>query len=212
MRIQVMQSGKVQVFRFFERFTYFILVIASVFHFGQSSSPDSPSVLIHEKNALTEHNEIQQSAASKNNNSSEITVVTGQEHIYIADGASFYGLNEKSVNKITKRKAPSPQPEKSIAKKEPARQKTIAGKPLVHTQLVTSLQERNSQHYISFSAQGACTAPGSSAHHFILYSNNGYTVREKPDDYIIQNYHYIFSAYSKTDRNGGGIRPPPLRV
>ena len=210
MKTQVMHSVKKQIFLISGRFMCFIMVIASVFYFGQSFSSDSPSVLIHEKNVIAKPHEIQYNASVKNNNGSEVTVITGEEHIYIAEGVSYYGLDEKSVNKITKRRASSPQPEKTIAKKEPVRKKTITHKPFLRTQSITSLPARDTQHYISLSGQGVGVAPGSSAHHFIVYQHNGYIAQGKPDHYTIQNYHYLFSAYSKTNRNGGGIRPPPF--
>ena len=210
MKTQVMHSVKKQIFLISGRFMCFIMVIASVFHFGQFISSDNPSIFIQEETSQVTTHETQRSTDAEKDYNSGSAIITGQEHIYIAEGVSYYGLDEKSVNKITKRRASSPQPEKTIAKKEPVRKKTITHKPFLRTQSITSLPARDTQHYISLSGQGVGVAPGSSAHHFIVYQHNGYIAQGKPDQYTIQNYHYLFSAYSKTNRNGGGIRPPPF--
>lgn len=209
MRIQVIKSFVRQVSRFSGRRICFLFIIASVFHFGQSFSTDSTSVYPYARTSA-KNDELQKTAATKSNNGAEITAVTGEEHIYIAEGISFYGIDEKSVNNITKRKTSVPQPQKPIAKKESARKKATANKPVVKTQSITSLPERNTQHYIPLSGQAIGVAPGTAAYHFILYQYTEYIVQGNTDEYIIQNYHYLFSSYSKNKRSGSGIRPPPF--
>lgn len=204
-----MQSVKKQVSLFSGRFIFFILVIASIFHFGQSSSPDSSSLLIHKKNVLNEHNEIKESTGSKNNNASEATVITGEEYIYIAEGISFYGLDEKSLNKITKRKTSAPQPQKSIAKKENVGKKAITNKPVVHAQLITSLPENNNFQHILLSGQIVCTVPVSHGQIYVFLQNIRYIPTTYDDEYSRRNYHFHFSVLSKNIIDGGGIRPPP---
>ncbi|SMP16266.1 hypothetical protein [Chryseobacterium profundimaris] len=211
MRTQMMQSVIRQIFRKSGRYICFVFIITSIFNFAQAVSVDSPSVQIHEGiSSLDAGKTYHIQAAKDHEDHLQGTIVTGQEHIYIADGTSFYGLNEKSVNTLRKRKASVSPPQESMAKKEPVRKKAITNKPVVYTQLVTSLPEGNTQHHISLSCQAVCVAPGSSAHHFIWYQHNASIVQGKPYQYINQNYHYLFSAYPKNNRSGGGIRPPPF--
>jgi len=189
MKTQMMQSVIRQVFRFSGRLVCFMFIIASVFHFGQSFSPDS---------------------TSKENNHSGSAIVTGQEHIYITGGISFYGLDERSVNKIAKRKVSVSSPQKSIAKREPVRKKTTRDKPAANAQSITFLPEGNYVRNISLSGQATCTAPGSHHQNFIFLQDTKDLSTKYNNEYIFQNYHYLFSGFSKNIIDGGGIRPPPF--
>jgi len=209
MRIQVMQSVIRQVFRFSGRFTCFMLIIASVFHFGQSFSPDSASAYPHGRTSA-KNDETRNRTVSEENNHSGSAIVTGQEHIYIAEGISFYGLDERSVNKIAKRKVSVSSPQKSIAKREPVRKKTTRDKPAANAQSITSLPEGNYVRNISLSGQAACTAPGSHHQNFIFLQDAKDISTKYNNEYIFQNYHYLFSALSENNRSDGGIRPPPF--
>ncbi len=210
MRIQAMHSVKKQIFLISGRFMCFILIIASVFHFGQSISSDNPSAYVQEGTSQVIIHETERSTDAGKNYNSGNSIIAGQEYIYIAEGASFYGIDEKSVNKITKRKASSPQPEKSIAKKEPARKKAITHKPVLHPEPITCLPGHSNIHLNSLSGQAVCVAPGSHDRNFIFFQYVRYHSTGYFDGYIDPNYHYLFSTYSKTNRNGGGIRPPPF--
>lgn len=207
-RTQVMKSVKKQVFRIFGRFAFFIVVIASMFHFGQSFSADSSSEFILEKVVISKHNEIQNEAAAKNNNPSEFTSVTGEEQIFITEGTSFYGLDERLVNKIIKGKTFVSQPQKRTVKR-PVRKKTITNKPVYHTQSVTYLPEHNNVQHISLLAQRVCTVPGNHDQDFIFFQHIKYSITGYFNKHIHPNFHFLFFAISKNSINGGVIRPPP---
>lgn len=213
MKTQMMQSVIGQVFRFSGRFICFVSIITSIFSFAQAVSADSPAVKIHEGiSSLAAGKTYSSPAAEDYNRHLQAAIVTGQEHIYIADGTSFYGLNERSVNRVTKRKASVSQPQESMAKKEPVRKKATQDKPAANVQFITSLPEGNSVRNISLSGQVACTATGSHHQNFIFLQHTKDVSAKYNNEYNIQNYHYLFYAYLKNIRSGGGIRPPPFRV
>lgn len=208
MRIQVMQSGKMKVFRFFERFTYFILVIASVFHLGQSFSADSPSVHIQERiSAVTTH-ENEDNVTAKENNNSAVTIVTGEEYLHIASGANLFGWGSGNSIRTRKKERSLSTPQKTIAKKE-RRKNSCRHNPVVQTRFCTTIPEHNNVQHISLSGQVICTVPGSHHQNFIFIQNTGYISTKYNNEYIFHNYQYLFSVFSKNIIDGGGIRPPP---
>lgn len=209
MKTQMMQSVIRQIFRFSGRFTCFMVIIASVFHFGQSFPADSASVY-PQGISSDKNNETRNRTVSTENNHSGEVVITGEEHIYIAEGVSFYGLDERSVNKIAKRKGSVSPPQKAIAKREPARRKATRDKPVENLQSITSLPEGNSLRNISLSGQAACTTPGSQHQNFIVLQDTRSISTIQYNLYIFQDYHYLFSVFSKNIIDGGGIRPPPF--
>lgn len=211
MRKQLVKSVTGQVFRFSERCIYFILIITIVFHFGQSFSPDNPAVYVREGTLLKNYEATDTAVPAKNNDHSGFTSITGEEHIYVVDGTSLYGINKKAVNRILRKHASASLPGKYTAGNKPVRKKAVNYKPKP-AQSITSYPDRNPASFISVSGQVFFTVPASHYQNFILHQHIRYFSTGQSGEYIFQNYHYLFSAFSKITLSEGGIRPPPVSL
>ncbi|MEC3875655.1 hypothetical protein [Chryseobacterium salviniae] len=212
MKQKVMKSVMPQVFRFSERLLCFIMVIASVLYSGQSFSTDSPAIYIKEGTLVATNYESEAMAAGeKQKDTSESLILTGEEYLYIAEGTVVYTLDKAPVNTSVKKETAASLPQKrSIAENKSVRKKNVTGNSLTSRKSISAFPEQNAVHYISVSGQAVCAAPGNHHQNLIYYQQIRHMSAGQPDEYIPENYYFLFSAFSSNCIGAGGIRPPPF--
>jgi hypothetical protein len=210
-RTQVMKSVIKQVFRFSGRLLCFMLIIASIFNFGQSLSTENSGYIHFQDDILITNNiESKEEVAVRGKEISPDVTVSGEEYIYVADGTFLYGIDKKTVNKIAKKHEDG----YSLRKKYAAANKPVRKKAVNNNtepaQCIISYPERDPASFISVSGQVFFAVPGSHYQNFILHQPIRCISAGKAGEYIFQNYHYLFSVFSKITISDGGIRPPPF--
>ncbi len=210
MKIQMMKSGTVQVFRFLGRLFCIFLMITSTIHFGQSFSPENAAIHIQEEPEIAASHQLSVSRPETDKeNIPEAAVIAGKEHLYIANGTIVYGWSIGSPIKAAKRQRSVSAPHKPIAKKK-ERKDTHRNYPAAQARFCTAFPEGSNVQHVSLPGQIACTAPGSYDRNFIFLQEIRYLSTAQYDEYIRQNYTFYFFLHSNNNTNGGGIRPPPF--
>ncbi len=212
MKIQMMKSGTVQVFRFLGRLSCIFLMITSTLHFGQSFSAENAAIHIQEETVIAaSYLPSVGKPETDNGNIPEAAVITGKEHLYIVSGAVVYVESKSSGSPVkkAKRQRSVSAPQKAISKKK-ERKDTHRNYPAAQTRFCTAFPEGSNVQHVSLSGQIACTGPGSYDRNFIFLQEIRYLSTAQYDEYIRQNYTFHFSLFSANNINGGGIRPPPF--
>jgi len=196
-------------FCLFKGAVYFFFIIASVFHSGQSLTSDNSGVYIQEGTVITNNSESVNESAGLDKEANPKITVTGKEHLHISGGA-VYGLQDTPADKIKVKAGALSQKLQTKIKKEVFRKKAKRENLSASTQNFTTQPERNNIYAASLSGQSLCVTPGSHYQNFIFYHAIRYCSAVQHDEYIIINYHYHYSVFSKNIIDGGGIRPPPF--
>ncbi|MEC3875055.1 hypothetical protein [Chryseobacterium salviniae] len=215
MRTQMMIKKEHLPFRFSGRVICFLFIVFSILSFGQSFSVENPAVYVQEGTVITLNYKQEDSTVQTDKNRSTglttFTGVIGEEYIYIAADIPLSGINQKSINRIAKKETAASLPQKrSIAENKSVRKKNVTGNSLTSRKSISAFPEQNAVHYISVSGQAVCAAPGNHHQNLIYYQQIQYISAGQPDEYIPENYYFLFSAFSSNCIGAGGIRPPPF--
>jgi len=204
----MMKSCKLMAFRFSERAVCFFFIIASIFHFGQSSVENS-GVYIQEGTLTTNSSESKEETSETVKETTPKITIIGKEFLYVKKGTVVSGIKDIPVDRTIKKTDSSSSQKKAITKKE-TRKKITKENPSVSTQNIRTQPDQNSFYAASLSGQTVCVTPGSHYQNFIFYHTIRYISAIQHDKYINTNYHYRYSVFSKNIIDGGGIRPPPF--
>lgn len=209
MKTQMMIRKKLQPFRFSGRAICFFFIITSIFHSGQSLTLDNPAVYIKKGTVITDNSKQADKPVKTNRiNISKITFA-GKGYLYIKEGTVVYGVQSAEADKIAKKTGSSSSQHKTT-QKEISRKKVTKDDLRAFSQKITTQPDRNNLYAASLSGQPVCVAPGSHYQNFIFYHTIRYISAVLHEEYIVINYHYRYSVFSKNIIDGGGIRPPPF--